>query len=116
MGLDNLPDSTRPAEIFGFKPRQVFDRDMGARSCGFESEADLLENGDDRDRVRLELHAESWQKNNDPITDWLENHMKTAQAVHELDTRLDFLEERLSEQAARIRALEARIGIESIED
>ena len=114
MGLENLPD-IGPAEIFGFKPNQIFDRDMGARSCGFESEADLLENGDERDRVRLELHAETWQANNDQITDWLENHMKTAQAVHDLDARLDVLELRTSEQAARIRALEARIGIESID-
>ena len=52
MGLENLPD-IGPAEIFGFKPNQIFDRDMGARSCGFESEADLLENGDERDKVRL---------------------------------------------------------------
>jgi hypothetical protein len=113
MGLENLPDSTRPAEIFGFKPRQVFDRDIGARSCGFESEADLLENGDERDRVRLELHAESWQKNNDQITDWLENHMRTAQAVVDLDARLDVLELRTSEQAARIRALEAQLGLQA---
>ena len=115
MGLENLPDSTRPAEIFGFKPRQVFDMDLGARSCGFESEADLLENGTERDRERLRLNAETWQENNDQITDWLENHMRTAQAVVDLDARLDVLELRTSEQAARIRALEARIGIESID-
>jgi uncharacterized coiled-coil protein SlyX len=41
--------------------------------------------------------------------------MKTAQAVVDLDARLDVLELRTSEQAARIRALEARIGIESID-
>ena len=109
-----LPDS-RPPEIFGFKPNQVFDKDMGARSCGFESEADLLENGTERDIISLELHAETWQKNNDQITSWLENHVKTAEAVIVLSDRLKCLEERFSEQSARIRTLEARIGIESID-
>lgn len=107
-----LPDS-RPPEIFGFKPQQVFDRDMGARSCGFESEADLVENGDDRDRLRLELHAESWQKNNDQITSWLENHVKTAEAVIMLNDRLKSLEERFSEQSARLRAVEAQLGLQA---
>ena len=107
-----LPDS-RPPEIFGFKPQQVFDKDMGARSCGFESEADLVENGDDRDRLRLELHAESWQKNNDQITSWLENHVKTAEAVIMLNDRLKSLEERFSEQSARLRTVEAQLGFQA---
>ena len=107
-----LPDS-RPPEIFGFKPQQVFDKDMGARSCGFESEADLVENGDDRDRLRLELHAESWQKNNDQITSWLENHVKTAEAVIMLNDRLKSLEERFSEQSARLRTVEAQLGLQA---
>lgn len=107
-----LPDS-RPPEIFGFKPKQVFDMDLGAQSCGFKNEADLLENGNERDRERLRLHAETWQENNDQITDWLENHVKTAEAVIALNDRLKSLEERFSEQSARLRALEARIGIES---
>ena len=107
-----LPDS-RPPEIFGFKPQQVFDKDMGARSCGFESEADLIENGDDRDRLRLELHAESWQKNNDQITSWLENHVKTAEAVIMLNDRLKSLEERFSEQSARLRTVEAQLGLQA---
>jgi len=107
-----LPDS-RPPEIFGFKPNQIFDKDIGAQSCGFESELDLLENGDDRDRVRLELHAESWQKNNDQITSWLENHVKTAEAVIALNDQLKSLEERFSEQSARLRALEAQLGTQA---
>ena len=107
-----LPDS-RPPEIFGFKPQQVFDKDMGARSCGFESEADLIENGNDRDRLRLELHAESWQKNNDQITSWLENHVKTAEAVIMLNDRLKSLEERFSEQSARLRTVEAQLGFQA---
>lgn len=111
MALENLPDNTRPPHIFGFKPNQLFDRDLGAQSCGFADEADLLARGTAEDLDRLEKLGESFQKNNDQITTWLDNHMKTAQAVHDLDARLDIMELRVSEQAARIRALEAQLGI-----
>lgn len=112
MGLENLPDNTRPPEIFGYKPNNPFDRDMGARSLGFADEADLAANGDPTAIDRLNVLAETFQQNNDQISAWLDNHMKTAQAVHDLDARLDVLELRVTEQAARIRALEARNGIE----
>lgn len=112
MGLENLPDNTRPPEIFGYKPEQIFDRDKGAQSLGFADEADLIANGDPTAVDRLDVLAQTWQENNDQISAWLDNHMKTAQAVHDLDARLDVAEARMSEQAARIRALEARIGIE----
>jgi hypothetical protein len=115
MGLENLPDNTRPPEIFGYKPDNPFDRDMGAKTLGFIDLADLLASGKESDIERLNVLAETFQQNNDQIADWLDNHVKTANAVHELDARIDFLEARISEQAARIRALEARIGIESID-
>lgn len=111
MGLENLPDNTRPPEIFGYKPNNPFDRDMGARSLGFADEADLLSNGNESDLERLNVLAETFQQNNDQIADWLDNHVKTANAVHELDARIDFLEARITEYAARIRALEALMGI-----
>jgi hypothetical protein len=112
MGLESLPDNTKPPEIFGYKPNSVFDRDKGAQSLGFSNEIDLIANGGEQAINSLNSAEVTWQENNDQISAWLENHMQTAQAVHDLDARLDALELRVTEQAARIRALEARNGIE----
>lgn len=106
-----LPESL-PPHIFGYKPDQLFDRDIGAQRLGFTDEADLLANGTELDRENLVSASESFQENNDQISAWLQNHVKTAEAVIILSDRLKSLEERFSEQSARLRAVEAQLGVQ----
>ena len=61
----------------------------------------------------LDAQEASWQANNDQISDWLEDHVKTSIAVHDLIASVAALEDRVTAQAARIRALEAAAGITS---
>ena len=103
-----LPESL-PPHIFGYKPDQLFDRDIGAQRLGFTDEADLITNGTELDQENLVLASESFQENNDQISAWLQNHVKTAEAVIILSDRLKSLEERFSEQSARLRTLEAQV-------
>ena len=107
-----LPESL-PPHIFGYKPDQLFDRDIGAQRLGFTDEADLITNGTELDQENLVLASESFQENNDQISAWLQNHVKTAEAVIILSDRLKSLEERFSEQSARLRAVEAQLGIQA---
>jgi hypothetical protein len=107
-----LPDS-RPPEIFGYKPDNPFDRDMGAKTLGFVDEADLIAGGKESDIERLNVLAETFQENNDQIASWLQNHVKTAEAVIMLNDRLKSLEERFSEQSARLRTVEAQLGLQA---
>jgi hypothetical protein len=107
-----LPESL-PPHIFGYKPDQLFDRDLGAQKLGFNDETDLLASGTELDAANLDSYNESFQKNNDQISAWLQNHVKTAEAVIMLTDRLKSLEDRFSEQSARLRAVEAQLGLQA---
>ena len=106
-----LPEQKAP-EIFKYKPGNAYDRDRGAQSLGYIDEADLTATGGPSEVEKLDEMETGFMKNNDQIIGWLENHTKTVDAVIMLTDQLKSLEERFSEQSARIRALEARIGIE----
>jgi hypothetical protein len=113
--ISALPDHTLEPTVFGYAPENTYDRDRGAKALGFANEADLLAGGNEANRKSLDAAEASWQNSNDQISSWLEDHVKTSIAVHDLITAVANLEQRASEQSARIRALEARIGIESID-
>jgi hypothetical protein len=106
-----LPEQKAP-EIYNYKPGNAYDRDRGAQSLGYVDEADLTAIGGPSEVEKLDEMEIGFMKNNDQIIGWLENHTKTVDAVIMLTDRLKSLEERFSEHSSRIRALEARIGIE----
>lgn len=106
-----LPEQKAP-EIYNYKPGNAYDRDRGAQSLGYIDEADLTATGGPSEVEKLDEMETGFMKNNDQIIGWLENHTKTVDAVIMLTDRLKSLEERFSEQSARLRIVEAQIGIE----
>jgi len=108
-----LPDPEKSPTIFGYEPNNIYDRNIGARQLGYADEADLIANGTSEQIAALDAQEASWQANNDQISDWLEDHVKTSIAVHDLVASVAALEDRVTAQAARIRALEAAAGITS---
>lgn len=105
------PDHTKAPTIYSYAPNNKFDRDRGAQALGFADEADLIANGNDMNRASLDQAEQSWQNNNDQISAWLEDHVKTSIAVNDLIAAVAVLEQRVAEQAASIRTLEAMAGI-----
>jgi hypothetical protein len=107
------PDHTREPTVYGYAPDKKYDRNRGARMLGFADEADLLANGNAANLESLNKSEAGWQNNNDQISSWLEDHVKTSIAVNELIVAVEVLEQRVADQGARIRTLEAMAGIKS---
>lgn len=107
-----LPEQKAP-EIYNYKPNNAYDRDRGAQSLGYIDEADLIATGGPSELEKLDVMETGFMKNNDQIIGWLENHTKTVDAVIMLTDRIKSLEERFSEQSARLRVLEAQLGAQA---
>lgn len=107
-----LPEQKAP-EIYNYKPGNAYDRDRGAQSLGYVDELDLAETGGPSEVEKLDEMEAGFMNNNNQIIGWLENHTKTVDAVIMLTDRFKSLEDRFSEQSARLRAVEAQLGLQA---
>lgn len=108
MKFNKLPKRGASPSILGFAPNIDFDKDRLAKSHGYANFKELKQSGDKNHLKMVESAEAAYLKSKNEIVPWIESHVATADAVHDLVDAINTLEIRINELNGRLSALEAQ--------
>ena len=108
MKFNKLPKKGQAPNILGFTPASKFDKDRYAQNFGYANYAELKAAKDPNHTQSMESAEAAFNKSKNEIVPWMESHVATADAVHDLVDAVNLLEIRINELNGRLTALEAQ--------